>query len=103
MADPRQVVSVATIREAAKAYGEGRTMRDVAAEVGISLTSLHNFLHGAEPRPANRKKLTEWYVRTMPQRGEVLSPEMAGAFLALMLDGIPQRSGMRRNVRCGKC
>ena len=76
-------------------------MRDVAAEVGISLASLHNFLHGAEPRPANRKKLTEWYVRTMPQRGEVLSPEMAGAFLALMLDGIAaeKRDAAERAVR----
>jgi hypothetical protein len=100
MTDPRQVVSVDTIREAARGYAEEKPLREFAAEVGISWTTLHEFLKGASPRIANRKKLTEWYVRTMPVRGESLTPELARAFVASMLDGIPEekRAAAERDV-----
>lgn len=100
MTDPRQVVSVDTIREAARSYAERKPLREFAIEVGISWTTLHEFLKGANPRAANRKKLTEWYVRTMPTRGESLTPELARAFVASMLDGIPKdkRKAAERDV-----
>jgi len=100
MADPRQVVPPGTIREAARHYAERKPLREFAGEVGISWTTLHEFLKGASPRAANRKKLTEWYVRTMPVRGESLTPELASAFVASMLDGIPEekRKSAERDV-----
>lgn len=100
MADPRQVVPLGTIREAARHYAQRTPLRGFAGEVGISWTTLHEFLKGASPRAANRKKLTEWYVRTMPVRSESLTPELASAFVASMLDGIPEekRESAERDV-----
>lgn len=100
MPDPRPAVSLDAIREAAQAYAEHKPVRDFAAEVGISATTLHEFLHGARPRNANRRKLTEWYVRTMPSRGERLTPELARAFVASMLEGLPadRRPAAEREV-----
>lgn len=91
MADSRPVVSLDTIREAARAHAERVTVRDFAEEVGIPWTTLHAFLHGSEPRKENRRKLTEWYVRTMPERGEKLTPELARAFVAALVEGVPEK------------
>ncbi len=97
----RPTVSLETIREAARAHAERVTVRDFAAEVGVPWTTLHAFLHGSEPRKENRRRLTEWYVRTMPARGDALTPELARYFVGMLLDGIPaaKKSEAERRVR----
>jgi len=98
MTDSQPVVSVDVIREAARAYGV--PLRDFAAEVGIPWSTLRAFMQGAHPRKETRRKLVEWYVRTLSARGEPLGVEMARACLAALLEGIPaaQREETARGV-----
>jgi hypothetical protein len=91
MAEPRAVVSVDVLREAARAYSERVPLRDFAAEVGIPWSTLRAFMQGAEPRNETRRKLTAWFARTMESRADPLTAELARAFVAGLLSGIPEK------------
>lgn len=55
----------------------------------MSAPSLRDFINGSEPRQVTVRKLTEWYVRTAAERGEVLSERTARAALALLVEPVP--------------
>lgn len=87
-ADPS--VSVSTLRAAVAEAVARTSSHAVAREVGMSAPSLRDFVNGSEPRQATVRKLTEWYVRTAAERGEVLSEGTARAALALLVEPVPQ-------------
>jgi hypothetical protein len=101
MAEPRAGVSVDILREVARAYSERVPLRDFAAEVGIPWSTLRAFMQGAEPRNETRRKLTAWFARTMETRADPLTAELARAFVAGLLSGIPEkrRADAERRVR----
>ena len=91
MADSLPVVSVDVLRVAARAYSERVVLREFAREVGIPWSTLRAFIGGAEPRNETRRKLTVWYARTMESRGDPLTADLARAFVAGLLSGIPEK------------
>jgi hypothetical protein len=89
MAAPESV-RVPAIRAAVAAAIERRTLRGVAAEIGMSHTGLMAFVGGGEPRPGTVRKLQAWYVKHAAELGPV-DEDAIHAALALLLDGIPER------------
>jgi hypothetical protein len=57
--------------------------------VGIPWSTLRAFIQGAHPRKETRRKLVEWYVRTLSTRGDALTPELARAFVSVLVEGLP--------------
>jgi AcrR family transcriptional regulator len=55
------------------------SIRDVAAQAGVSHGGLHNLIHGKTDRinGATLRKLRAWYVRDWAAQGESLTPEIA--------------------------
>lgn len=99
MADPRAVVSVDMLRDAARAHLDRTVLRDFAAEGGIPWSTLRAFVQGAEPRKETRRKLTVWYARTVASRGAVPTAEEARAFVAALVAGIPEKKRERAERR----
>lgn len=89
------VVSVATLREAARRHAERVGLRDAAADVGMSFSGLRTFLAGTDPRHSTVRKLREWYAKTPEGRG--MSVERARANLAALLEHLPseERAAVR--------
>jgi len=87
LADPG--VPVTTLRAAVAEAVARTSSHAVAREVGMSAPSLRDFINGSDPRPSTVRKLTEWYVRTAADRGDVLSEGTARAALALLVEPVP--------------
>ena len=83
------------LRETVHREASRASLRGVARDVGVSASTLHNFLDGARPQPRTARKLTEWYARVSAARGE-LDPRTSGAVLSLQLDGLA--GGVRDTV-----
>jgi AcrR family transcriptional regulator len=58
---------------------ERSSIRDVAAQAGVSHGGLHNLIHTKTDRinGTTLRKLRAWYVRDWAARGESLTPEIA--------------------------
>jgi hypothetical protein len=81
-------VRLEVLRATVQAAAEPRTLRKVAAEIGMSIGGLHPFLKGGQPRPATLKKLSAWYLRHAATTGEA-DAELAAAAVDVLLVGIP--------------
>lgn len=90
MASPKGAgVAVAVLRDTARAEVEGRSLRQVAAEVGMTAMGLRAFLAGGSPQPATHRKLTEWYLRHAADRRGALSVATARAVLSMLVAHLP--------------
>lgn len=73
--------------EVVRAYAQDRaartTLREVAKEVGIGLSTLHNFVRGSSPHPRIRTKLAAWYAQQVPaDTGAAAARNAVGVLLA---------------------
>jgi hypothetical protein len=50
------------IREAARDAAERSSLRQLAPQIGLGHSTLHNFLNGAQPHPRVRGILYRWYI-----------------------------------------
>lgn len=84
------------IRSAVMLAVERRTLRAVAAELGISHPAVLNFMDGAEPRPATLRKLQAWYVQHGAGPSDV-SGTTIDAALAVLVSGVrePERGAAK--------
>lgn len=82
-------MQLAAIRSAVMLAVERRTLRGVAAELGVTHPAVLNFIEGAEPRPATLRKLQAWYVQHGAGLSDV-SGEAIDAALALLVSGVPE-------------
>lgn len=64
MPPPRSGVPVRILREAALRRVEETSLREAAAEMGLSWSGLRTFLKGTDPYSPTVQKLREWYERT---------------------------------------
>lgn len=91
--------SVGVLRHYVVRESERRTLRAVAAEIGMSHSGLFSFLQGGEPRPATLKKLQQWYMR---HRADIESAHAASAKVALdvLLEGVAEdrQQGVRAQI-----
>jgi transposase-like protein len=72
--------------EVVRAYAQIRTgrtsLREVAQEVGVNLSTLHNFVRGSSPHPRTRLKLATWYAKQVPEEtGGIAARNAAGVLL----------------------
>jgi hypothetical protein len=72
------------VREFAQKRVEMTSLREVAADVGMSFSGLFSFLQGGEPYSRNRQKLVDWYIRTRHAAGKAIRPEDVDAAVALL-------------------
>lgn len=87
-----RAVPVEALREFARDRAELSSVRQVAAEVGLGRTTLHNFISAdTTPHPRVRRLLALWYLREKEKEkeGTAVSPETYTAALAILLRGIP--------------
>lgn len=91
-------VRVEVLRDAVRRAVAASSSHQVAKAVGLSAPAVRNFMAGAEPHPANHRKLTAWYVRQAADAHE-LDEDTAHAALSLLLEAVPELhrgDGMRR-------
>lgn len=81
-------VRVHVLRNAVIQASDRRTLRAVAAEIGMSHSGLFSFIEGGEPRSATLKKLQAWYIKHAAEPGGT-DADAVEAALAVLLDGIP--------------
>ena len=71
-------ISLEALRVALRAATGTRSLRQVAAEVGISHTGLRGFLAGAKPHPHTRHKLERWVTELSARRIREVGGAYAG-------------------------
>ena len=78
MADAR-TGEPAFLVNAVRRAAERSSIRDVAAQSGLSHGGLHNLIHGKSDRinGATIRKLRAWYLREWASGGDSLTPEIA--------------------------
>lgn len=85
----RREVPIEIVRELARHRAEQRTLRYVASQIGVGLSTLHNFVRGAMPHPRIRQKLAEWYVREVGQGGDAYPDVAYASAVQVLVAGIP--------------
>lgn len=84
-----RAVSVETLREFARDRAELTSVRQVAAEVGLGRTTLHNFISGdTTPHPRVRRLLALWYLREKDNQ-KAFSPADFASALTILLGELP--------------
>jgi hypothetical protein len=75
------------------------SLRDVAAEVGMSHSGLHRFLQGASPQAGTRGKLEAWCHQQRHGPSRVADRMAAGLVVRTLLEQVPasrRRAALRR-------
>ena len=67
--NPRDV-PIDAVRELARDHAERSSLRQLAPEIGLGHSTLHNFLSGAAPHPRVRRLLGLWYLRVTGAAGD---------------------------------
>jgi hypothetical protein len=80
---------VDVLRDALRERVAESSLRVAGEEVGMSWKWVDKFLAGAQPQPATRRKLTEWYIRRVASRDEEPASETAQAALAILVRHLP--------------
>lgn len=87
--NPRDV-PIDAVRELARDHAERTSLRQLAPEIGLGHSTLHNFLNGAAPHPRVRRLLGLWYLRVTGGSAEDFSLRPYAAALDALLAGVPQ-------------
>jgi hypothetical protein len=92
--NPRDV-PIDAVRELARDHAERTSLRQLAPEIGLGHSTLHNFLNGAAPHPRVRRLLGLWYLRVTGGSAEDFSLRPYAGALDVLLSDVPQeaRSG----------
>lgn len=77
------------VREMARDRSERSSIRQVAGEMGMGASTLHNFLRGAEPHPRVRRVLAEWYSRQVAREGAEYHDSAYTSALQVLLAALP--------------
>ncbi|HEX2190546.1 MAG TPA: hypothetical protein VHG51_16680 [Longimicrobiaceae bacterium] len=88
----REAPSIEQIRQTAELRVRETSLRQVAYGVGLSPMGLKKFLDGASPYEANRRKLSDWYVRERA-RSDAATPDPTVATVAagVLLRDLPAK------------
>src|SRR5690349_12124600 len=85
-----RAVPVETLREFARDRAELSSVRQVAAEVGLGRTTLHNFIYeNTTPHPRVRRLLALWYLREKEKEKAEISPETYTSALGVLFGDLP--------------
>lgn len=85
-----RAVPVETLREFARDRAELTSVRQVAAEVGLGRTTLHNFIsEDTTPHPRVRRLLALWYLREKEKEQAGFSPETYTSALGVLFGDLP--------------
>lgn len=85
----RPEVPIETVRELARGRSEQRSLRYVAEQIGVGLSTLHNFLRGSMPHPRIRYKLAEWYVGEVRRDGEAFTDGTYVSAVQVIVSAVP--------------
>lgn len=83
-----RAVPIDTLREFARDRAEMSSVRQVASDVGLGRTTLHNFIsEDTTPHPRVRRLLALWYLREQQKEANPATP--AASAVEILLNGIP--------------
>jgi hypothetical protein len=77
------------VRDMARDRAERSSIRQVAGEMGMGSSTLHNFLRGTEPHPRVRRVLAEWYSREISRGGAEYHDSAYTSALQVLLAALP--------------
>jgi hypothetical protein len=83
------------IRDFARTRVEATSLREVAKDIGMSFSGLHNFLEGGQPYTRVRELLVSWYQRSRDQTIPPPSREEVDAAITVLSQYL-ERTGTRR-------
>jgi hypothetical protein len=87
-----RAVPVQTLREFARDRAELSSVREVAEEIGLGRTTLHNFISaGTTPHPRIRRLLSLWYLREKEKEAASEARTYAVAF-EILVTSVPPES-----------
>ena len=84
MVSTDRAVSVAVLRDAVRLRVEATSLRQAAAEVGVSFSGLRSFLAGTKPQSNTRRKLIEWFERQNPD--DQIASYLQGWFFGMITE-----------------
>lgn len=92
---PKRLTGVARLRELVNAQVHRTSLRNVAAEIGMSSSGLHVFLRGSRPHPSTVIKLSRWAEQ---RRGHLDKREVDAAVSGLReyIRSAPTREAIRK-------
>lgn len=77
------VFNIEVVRGYVQERAQRTSLREVASEVEVGPSTLHNFLRGSTPHPRIRLKLAAWYAGRVPEKtGAASARDAAGVLLA---------------------
>ena len=98
---PRDV-PIDAVRDLAREHAERSSLRQLAPEIGLGHSTLHNFLSGAAPHPRVRRLLGLWYLRmTGGSPEDKLRPYVAA--LDVLLADVHESTRARARVSLVEC
>jgi hypothetical protein len=86
--NPRDV-PIDAVRDLARDHAERTSLRQLAPEIGLGHSTLHNFLNGAAPHPRVRRLLALWYLRVT---GGGDDAETYAAAVDVLLASVPEEA-----------
>lgn len=87
--NPRDV-PIDAVRELARDHAERTSLRQLAPEIGLGHSTLHNFLSGAAPHPRVRRLLGLWYLRVTGGSAEEFTIRPYAAAIDVLLSEVPE-------------
>ncbi|MBW3572370.1 MAG: hypothetical protein KY467_14810 [Gemmatimonadetes bacterium] len=79
------------LRDFVRSQTELSSIRQVAAEVGLGRTTLHNFVTGeTRPHPRVRRLLALWYLQKLEQAPDMDVARPYAAALEILLSDVPE-------------
>lgn len=98
----RAGVAVEVLRTAVAEEAAATSIRQVAREIGVGVTTLWQFLEGSEPQRKTRRRLVDWYLARHATENAAPDAALAAAALALLTRHMPpaeRRDAERRVLR----
>ena len=99
---PRDV-PLDAVRDLAREHAERSSLRQLAPEIGLGHSTLHNFVKGASPHPRVRRLLGLWYLRETAGSPEEFKLRPYVAALDVLLADVHESARARARVTLLEC
>lgn len=100
--NPRDV-PIDAVRDLAREHAERSSLRQLAPEIGLGHSTLHNFLSGAAPHPRVRRLLGLWYLRVTGGNPEELRLRPYVSAMDVLLADVHESARARARISLLEC
>lgn len=100
--NPRDI-PIDAVRDLAREHAERSSLRQLAPEIGLGHSTLHNFPNGAAPHPRVRRLLGLWYLRVTGGNPEELRLSPYVSAMDVLLADVHESARARARVSLLEC